>query len=297
MDRFPSVRNRNKVGRFFIFLAAACWCFWTATYAEDPEPPGNLKLVVALSDTHQYIDDWVRKPATEGIDIHRVEEFVFGQTLHVAFLVTGYTLDDKSNMEVTVDHQVIAPNGTILFDEPNYSKEKGPMPPSPSFVMTDPAMDLVFDEEDPEGTYRIEATVHDKVARREAHASTEFNVLRWDAELVRNQSRYYSEVEANRLLNEGNYDKAALHALSLYPVDKSVALRIARRLKGKVKEPIQDFLFRVYRETMFDDLSIRAPSDGRFLVVREWMHQKAAWCDLLIRKVMDEEEVKGGGSV
>jgi hypothetical protein len=158
--------------------------------------------------------------------------------------------------------------------------------------MTNPAMDLVFDEEDLEGTYRIEATVHDKVARREAHASTEFNVFRWDAELVRNQSKYYSEAEANRLLNEGNYDKAALHALSLYPVDKSAALRIARRLKAKVKEPIQDFLFRVYRETMLDDPSIRTSFDGKPRVAREWMHQKAAWCDLLIRKVMDERDRK-----
>lgn len=290
MDRFPSVRNRDKVGRFLVFLAAACWCFWTSAYAEDPRRPGDLKLDIVISDTSQYIEDWVRKPAAEGIHIRRVKEFAFGQTLHVAFLVTGYTLDDKSNTDVTVDHQVIAPNGTVLFDEPNYSKAKGPMGPSPSFVMTDPALDLVFDEEDIEGTYRIEATVHDNVAHGEAHVSTEFNVFRWDAELVRNQSKYYSEAEANRFLNEGNYDKAALHALSLYPVDKSAALRIARRLKGKVKEPIQDFLFRVYRETMLDDPSIQASFDGKPLVTREWLDQKAAWCDLLIRKVMEEED-------
>lgn len=282
------MRNRDKVGRFLIFLAAVCWSFWTSAYAEDPGRPGDLKLDIVISDTPQYIEDWVRKPAAEGIHIRPVKEFAFGQSLHVAFLVTGYSLDDKSNMDVTVDHQVIGPNGTILFDEPNYSKAKGPMGPSPSFVMADPAMDLVFDEEDPEGTYRIEATVHDNVARREAHASTAVNVFRWDAELVRNQSKYYSEAEANRFLSEGNYNKAALHALSLYPVDKSAALRIARRLKAKVKEPIQDFLFRVYREMMLDDPSIRASFDGKLLVVREWLDQKAAWCDLLIRKVMEE---------
>lgn len=274
-----------NVKKKIVFLCCL-WCGLTvrSVLAMDPEAPGHLKGYIHLADNPKFIDAWSKWPSHA--PVKTVDHFTYGQTMHIAFIVTGYSLNDESKMDVAVDYKVIAPSGSTLFDEKDYASARGRMEPKPGFVAANPALVLMPDEDQEVGCYKIQATFRDLVSKTEAQTETEFWLKPWDPELVLNQKKNFSVEEAEKFLQAGEYKKAAWYALSLYPADKKTALRIGQALKEKIKSPIQDFLFAVYQEFIGADPSVRIK--GR-LIAREWLHQKAAWCDLFITKVSKEQ--------
>ncbi len=65
-----------------------------------------------------------------------------------------------------------------MFDQPVYAKGKSVGAAKRGFVMADPALDLLFDDTDPTGTYVLDVTVRDNIAKSEAKTTYDIRVRR-----------------------------------------------------------------------------------------------------------------------
>jgi len=143
-------------------------------FALDPNPQGELDVQIAVSGSPEYIRQWIRRSSSEPIFIKSIKEVVPGQTFYVAFIVTGYGINEKGMIDLIGDFVLEGPNGEIIVDRKKICISKGPIIVPTGFVMLDPALDLTLEEESPEGVYVIKAVVRDNVFNRTAKG--EYNI-------------------------------------------------------------------------------------------------------------------------
>jgi hypothetical protein len=90
--------------------------------------------------------------------------------------VTGLTPSAELAYDFEAGFRLLRPDGSILFDEPAYARNRSKDAARRGFVMSDPALDLLFDATDPIGKYTLEVTVRDKIAGIEAKASYDIHL-------------------------------------------------------------------------------------------------------------------------
>ena len=151
-------------------------CVLIALAAPIPsKPPGNLALHVAISEDPSFATEWMSTPSTHPIAFRRLREAYIGQTVHVAFIVTGHRANAAGMPDLVIDVVVRHPDGAVLFEEAAYARvthrtgEGG-------FVLGNAIMDLMLEAGDPTGTWTFEATVHDKRAGTRATGRAELSV-------------------------------------------------------------------------------------------------------------------------
>jgi len=133
----------------------------------DPAAPGALQVLVAVSQSPEYIKQWMSTSPQSPVTIKRLHMMKVGDTAYVAFIVTGYAITRNSDVDLVVDCKIFNPSGSVLFDLPRYAKQQTHVS-GPAFVIADPALDLKIDQGDQVGKYRIVATVHDRVSGKVA---------------------------------------------------------------------------------------------------------------------------------
>ena len=160
--------------RFFIFLAIALWSqAVSAEVSPGPEPKkaGDLGLVVVASGSPDYIKEWLSTPSSHGITIKRLRVVRPEQLIVASFLVSGMSADEGGNYSFAVSMYILGPDGKPIFGDRNYAKSSGKLPEKPTFIMADPALDLVLENGDPEGHYKIVAQVQDLISGAKADGS------------------------------------------------------------------------------------------------------------------------------
>ncbi len=157
------------------FLLISLILFSAATVASiklspmpKPNSFGNIGILIVASDSPKYIEEWLNTPSNNGVTIKRLKIAKPNQLIVSSFLVSGVASDRMGNYSFTVSFYILGPNGKTIFGERDYAKGKGKTPTNPSYIMADPAMDLVLEESDPEGTYTIVALVKDLVTGKKA---------------------------------------------------------------------------------------------------------------------------------
>ena len=141
----------------------------------QPKPPGSLALHVAISEDPSFASEWMATPSTHPIKFRRLREAFIGQTVHVAFIVSGHRADAAGIPDLVIDVVVRRPDGEVLFEEAAYARvtyrtgEGG-------FVLGNAIMDLLLEAGDPTGTWIFEATVHDQRAGTRATGRAELSV-------------------------------------------------------------------------------------------------------------------------
>jgi hypothetical protein len=150
----------------FAFLFVA-----TASHGFEPEPMGTLKAYAACSDTPRYIEKWVATPASQGQEIRSVTSFAPGETAYTSVIVTGYTIGENGAINLEAGFEFIKPDGKVLFGEKKYAKAMSTGNKKVAFVMLDPALDIGFDNTDPEGVYELRYYVTDNLAGKSTEAS------------------------------------------------------------------------------------------------------------------------------
>jgi hypothetical protein len=141
----------------------------------QPKPPGTLALDVAISADPSFATEWMSTSATHPIAFRRLREAYIGQTVHVAFIVTGHRADAAGMPDLEIDVVVRHPNGDVLFEEPAYARVTSRTGEG-GFVLGNAIMDLMLQAGDPTGTWAFEATVHDKRAGTRATGRAELSV-------------------------------------------------------------------------------------------------------------------------
>jgi tetratricopeptide (TPR) repeat protein len=111
-------------------------------------------------------------------------------------------------------------------------------------------------------------------------------VEKYDNVLLKRQLEFYSPDKARELISKGEYTKAAINALSIYPISPEDSIRIALTIAHDINEPLPGYLFKAYREMgISSDPSVNLTKDGITVFDGEWVNQKAKWCDAFINEV------------
>lgn len=141
------------------------------TPGPEAKTAGDLGLVIVASDSPDYIKEWLNTPPSHGVTIKRLEVTRPGQLVVTSFLVTGFTSDRNGDFSIAVSFVLLDPKGKELFSQPHYAKASGKAPEVPTYIMADPAVDIVLDKTDQEGEYTIVGVVEDLISKKTARSS------------------------------------------------------------------------------------------------------------------------------
>ncbi|MDH5354445.1 MAG: hypothetical protein OEY09_08395 [Gammaproteobacteria bacterium] len=149
------------------------WC--NASLAEispgpEPNETGNLGLVIVASETPEYIEEWLSTPSQHGVKIKRLRVAKPNQLIVTAFLVTGTSPNTEGNYQFSVNFYLLGPDEKPIFGQRDYARGKGKHRSKPTFIMADPALDIILEPSDPDGIYTIVAQVTDIVTGKKADA-------------------------------------------------------------------------------------------------------------------------------
>lgn len=151
-----------------------------AALVQGPEPkqPGDLAVVIVASDSPDYVKNWVATKPSAPITIKRLKVAKPDQLIVAAFLVTGFSANSEHQYSFRVSWYLLKPDGKPLGGERNYATGKGLAPPNATFVMANPALDIVLEASDPEGTYTLVAQAEDMVSGKKADSSYEIKFIK-----------------------------------------------------------------------------------------------------------------------
>jgi len=180
-ETLKPIRKYMHTLRITILLVA---CFISgASFSEyklglSAKPEGDLGLVIVASETPEYITEWLTTPSNYGVTIKKLKTAKPNQLIVSAFLATGLTPDKSGNFSFSVSYYFLDPNGKALFGASDFAEGSGTLPTKATFMMADPALDIVLEESDPEGTYTIVARLKDLVTGNTANCSYEIRFVK-----------------------------------------------------------------------------------------------------------------------
>jgi len=139
--------------------------------AVEPNPAGQLAVIVALSDSPQYLKTWISTAPEKAAPIPRLRELRPEQVGYAAFIITGIEGDENGKFSYSVSWRLIGPSGQLVYAYSNYAKGSGKIHHQASFYMADPALDIILENNDPSGEYILEATAIDLINGKSASIS------------------------------------------------------------------------------------------------------------------------------
>jgi hypothetical protein len=168
-------KTRKMLGEILMEIAGT-----DPTFGPPARESGDLAVLVAASKNERFIKDWISRDLNRPVSIERAKEIRPDQMVHIAFLVTGFTLDDSRRANLIVHASFYDPKGRLLFDvpEPMRISGGGKHMERPTFAMAFPTIDLVLEESDPQGAYTIEATVKDLVTNKVATSQYQLTLVK-----------------------------------------------------------------------------------------------------------------------
>lgn len=136
--------------------------------AQSPKPIGDLALTIVASASPDFINQWLNTPHEKPVNIKRLKKAKPNQLIVSAFLVSGLSADSKGNYNFSVSFTLCDQNGKTMFEQKEYAKGKGVLPSYPTFIMGNPALDIIFENSDPAGLYLLTGIVTDLVNKKTA---------------------------------------------------------------------------------------------------------------------------------
>jgi len=130
--------------------------------------------IAATTDSH-LLRTWIGTGIVENILDTAPKILRPNQQLHLAFLVSGASPDNRKRTNFSIHWKLLRPDGSKMFGENNYAHGSEQIVATPDYQMANPALDIILDRDDLEGEYRLEATVEDKIAHRTATTAYRFS--------------------------------------------------------------------------------------------------------------------------
>ena len=151
---------------FSLAIVASLLIVSPGVFAVGLSDQETLSVQVVVSDSSDFIKEWMVKPPHETIHLKPVKDIVPGQTIYVAVVVSGYGVNNNGQIDLVGDFIIKSPDGTTQVENNKISTHKKNFGGTGGFIMLDPAIILTFEEEDPRGTFVIKTVIKDNVLKK-----------------------------------------------------------------------------------------------------------------------------------
>ncbi len=162
-----------------LLIALICILSPLSTYALEPmavNSPGDLHITVFITDSPEFIKEWVKTPPSHAPTIKRIKEAKYNQMVHAGFAVTGFSKGADSKVDFIVAVQVLAPDGSVLLQENKWAVHTNKVIIDKGVIIADPVLDMEFEPNDPAGNYKISAIVTDNISGRKTSGSATLKI-------------------------------------------------------------------------------------------------------------------------
>ncbi|MDF1578485.1 MAG: AMIN domain-containing protein [Desulfobulbales bacterium] len=148
------------------------------TIYPQPKAAGDLKLVIATSDSPDHAREWVNAPPDNKTGLTLLKRAKPDQEISISFLVTGLSPDRAGNFSYQTSFTLLDPFGNPKENRRHYAKATVKAPAHPVFILAEPELTLVPDSSDPIGDYRIIGMVEDLTNNKISRASKRITLTR-----------------------------------------------------------------------------------------------------------------------
>lgn len=160
--------------KYAIGLMVWASCVPAAFGFSDPSPV-QLQSIVFLTDNKKFIQDW-QQPANKDVPrIVTLKQAALGKPLFIG-MIAYMPASMKGSRTLSVAVRVIAPDGTMIVDLPNYAMLQVEMPEKGGYVLIDPPLDLMLSESDIPGEYHAYVHIEDKLTGAKAYGDYIFSL-------------------------------------------------------------------------------------------------------------------------
>lgn len=162
----------KKAGLFAWILVVFAATLTPKTLTNIPvHKPGDLGLIIAVTDDLESIQAWMSTPAKQPVTIKRIKEIQSGKMAHIIFIATGLSPDSKGMYGFSVNFYILGPDQKPIYGEKDFAKGIGALNPNPALYLGDQVFDLTFEQADPKGIYQVVAQITDQVSGKMTDAS------------------------------------------------------------------------------------------------------------------------------
>ncbi|MFO7606891.1 MAG: AMIN domain-containing protein [Desulfurivibrionaceae bacterium] len=148
------------------------------TIYPEPKAAGDLKLVIAISDSPDHAREWLNAPGDGKTGLKLLKTAKPDQEINISFLVTGLSPDRAGNFSYQTSFAVLDPSGNPRENRRHYAKATVEAPNQPAFIMAEPELALVLDSLDPIGDYTIIGIVEDLINNKISRTSKRITLTR-----------------------------------------------------------------------------------------------------------------------
>jgi len=139
---------------------------------------GNFRATVVLTeDDVAFQAVWNRPPTVRHPPIRTLDHATIGKPVCVFVLFSGCARNAKGHGSLKATFDVVRPDGSIVVTANDLPLWSAPAPPETHLQMAQQRWELVFDEEERPGTYRIRAVVCDQNADNSVELSVPFDII------------------------------------------------------------------------------------------------------------------------
>jgi hypothetical protein len=145
-------------------------------------PNSDFRAIIGGTIQYAHSDIWTHTLASTGPLVPMAGEVVRGQRLDLVISFGGFAVDRDGQGDVVYDLTVARPDGATRVVGTNLVAFHGTVPALHMMHVTAESAYLIFEKEDPAGTYRFIAKLKDRIGHTEVEVSGEVNVLDREAE-------------------------------------------------------------------------------------------------------------------
>ena len=169
----------------FSLLAATAHAQWrdegkTVPDTEWSKSAGEFGAMLLVTDDPEgFFKRWDKPPSPDyKPEIETVSTARRGETVMAIIIFTGCASNPKGNCVSEVDFKVLNPDGSLYGDlkKGELWKDK-PAPPDPYLQVSVANLAFKIEEDDPFGTYQLEAVVRDMVAKKQLKLKQTLEVI------------------------------------------------------------------------------------------------------------------------
>ena len=151
-----------------VAATAISMSFCLAAAAADTLPPKvaerALEAHILIVNSRTAIAKWVQAPPGErGSDMGRLRTVSKGTKIYLPIIATGFKPSESGRLNLAAELEIVSPDGKATAVKKCCSASRGD-PRSPGVAVLNPVIDMIFDTDDPPGTYTVRVTVTDSAS-------------------------------------------------------------------------------------------------------------------------------------